>query len=111
MSKQFRLHADQIKSVAPGFGGCYATDRITVDGHPVCYAYREAPGFKADSGWRFFAGDETQEYADDPGNTAIYDVNTIANYDPDIIAILQTPAPVAFERSSASEKFRLVPTS
>ncbi len=42
--------------------GCIATDRITVDGLPVGYMYREKPeegnpfeGY--DSGWRFTAGD------------------------------------------------------
>jgi hypothetical protein len=38
---------------------------------------------------------ETLEYADDPNNVAIYDVNTIANYDGDIVALLDEPAPVA----------------
>ena len=65
-SKKFRLRPHQIRPVATGRGACIATDRITVDGHPVCYAYREAPDFDVDSGWRFFAGDESQEYVDNP---------------------------------------------
>jgi len=44
--------------------------------------YREAPYNSIDSGWHFFAGDETQEYTDNARNFEIYDVNTIANYDP-----------------------------
>jgi hypothetical protein len=37
--------------------------------------------------WRvaLFSGDESQAYTDDPGKWALYDVNTIANYDPTII--------------------------
>ncbi len=30
--------------------------------------------------------------------TMLYDVNTIANYDPDIVPLLDTPFPVAFAR-------------
>lgn len=31
------------------------------------------------------SGYESQEYMDEPNNHAIYDVNTAANYDPEII--------------------------
>ena len=67
--------------------------------------YRELPDDDIDSGWRFFSGDETQEYADDPANFAIYDVNTIANYDPDIIEHLGAPAFSAFERHPETQEF------
>jgi len=103
--KQFRLRADQIKQLVPGCGGCFTTDMITVQGHKVGYMYREEPDFDADSGWRFFAGVESQEYLDDPENLTIYDVNTIANYDPEIIPFLQAPIGSAFEREAGSGKF------
>lgn len=62
--------------------------------------YREAPDGELDSGWRFFSGEETQAYVDDPQNLSLYDVNTIANYDRDIIPLLDTPMGSAFERDS-----------
>jgi hypothetical protein len=86
--KTFHITADQIKPVAVGYGSCFATDRITVQGAAVGYCYREDPDTSEDSGWRFFAGDESDEYANDPSNLAIYDVNTIANYDPGITVLL-----------------------
>jgi hypothetical protein len=46
----------------------------------------------------FFSGLESDEYANDPANIAIYDVNTIANYDPEIIPLLDTPPGSAFAR-------------
>jgi hypothetical protein len=67
--------------------------------------YREPPENEVDSGWRFFAGDEDQKYADDPRNFQLYDVNTIANYDPDIIKHLNAPCYSAFERESPSGHF------
>jgi hypothetical protein len=105
--KRFLKSAEQIKLLAPGRGACYASDRITVDGAKVGYAYREAPGNAVDSGWRFLAGDETQEYVDNPDNLAMYDCNTIANYDPDIIPLLGSPTDSRFVRDDASG--RLVP--
>lgn len=98
MSKHYRLAADQLRPVAVGYGSCYATDRITVDGAKVGYCYREAPDNDVDSGWRFFAGDETPEYMDDADRIAIYDINTIANCDPEITALIEAPVGSAFER-------------
>lgn len=98
MTKVFRLSAEDIRPLAKGHGSCFASDRITVDGMPVGYMYREDPDDDLDSGWRFMAGDESQAYLDDPTNLALYDVNTIANYDRDIIPLLRAPLGSAFER-------------
>ena len=98
MRKHFRLSAEQIKPLAVGLGSCVASDRITVDGLPVGYMYRESPDGSGDSGWRFFGGDESQAYSDDPSHFAIYDVNTIANYDSTIIPLLSEPAGSAYGR-------------
>jgi hypothetical protein len=98
-SKHFRLSAEQIRPLATGRGGAVASDRITVDGQPVGYMYRVRPSQEGDSGWAFFAGDETEAYMDDPDNHAIYDVNTIANYDPEVIPLLDAPVGAAFIRT------------
>jgi len=103
--KSFRLDATQIKQLVTGHGYCYASDRITVDGKLVGYMYRERPDKAGDSGWRFFSGDEAQDYADNATNFAMYDVNTIANYDPKIIPYLDTPPPSAFARDTVAGTF------
>lgn len=96
--KRFALSASEILPLAVGRGGCYASDMITVDGHKVGFMYREAPSFNGDSGWIFLSGNESQAYADDPGNWGIHDINTVANYDPEIISLLDAPPGSAFER-------------
>src|SRR5688500_1718116 len=108
MTKQFKLSVDQIKPLAEGYGGCIATDKITVEGYPVRFMYREAPDNEFDSGWRFMSGFEDDTYMDDPDNLAIYDVNTIANYDPSIVPLLEAPEGSAFEKTSESERFLAV---
>ena len=103
--KRSKLRPDGIRPLAPGRGGCYATDHITVDGHRVGYMYREPADDSFDSGWRFFSGRESDEYANDPENLAIYDVNTVANYDPEVIAFLDAPPGSAFARDSRTGEF------
>jgi hypothetical protein len=103
--KRFALRADQIRPLAEGRGGCIATDMITVQGCKVGYMYREEPDNDIDSGWRFTAGRESEEYMDNPDNHGIYDVNTIANYDPEIIPFLDARPGSALERDRRSDKF------
>jgi hypothetical protein len=97
--KAYKLTSDQITSVAPGRGSCIATDRITVDGCRVGYCYRVAPRDRVDSGWRFFSGDETQDYIDQPENLGLYDVNTIANCDGGILPVLDAPIGSAYDNT------------
>ena len=100
-NRDYHVKAEDVKSLLPdwkGADGCIATNRITVEGRKVGYCYREIPDGNWDSGWRFTAGDESDEYMDDPNNAGIYKLNTICNDDPDIIPLLNTPAPCAFER-------------
>ena len=96
--KKFRLSREQIRPLALGRGGAIASDRITVDGKLVGYMYRSASRNPQDSGWAFLAGDEDDNYMADSSRHAIYDVNTIANYDPEIIALLDAPVGSAFLR-------------
>ena len=100
-NRDYHVKAEDVKSLLSdwkGADGCIATNRITVEGCKVGYCYREKPDGDWDSGWRFTAGDESEEYMDDPNNAGIYKLNTICNDDPDIIALLHMPAPCAFER-------------
>ncbi len=98
---KFRLRAEDMRPLyTPPAGegaGCIASDRITVDGAPVGYLYREAPdGAFPDSGWRLLSGDESQDYVDDPAHLRVYDLNTLCNYDERILPLLGAPVGTAF---------------
>jgi len=108
MTKQYLLSKDQIKPLVEGPGSCIASDMITVGGYPVRFMYREAPDSDVDSGWRFMSGHEDDDYVQEASNLAMYDVNTIANYDPSIIPFLDSPEGTAFEKASDSERFLAV---
>ncbi len=105
--KKFKLSAEQIEKLIPSMGYCFATNRITVDGMPVQYMCREVPEEDGDSGWQFFAGTETEEYLDNSDNVAIYDVNTIANYDKAIIPYLNLPYGSRLERIENEDEFSI----
>ncbi len=108
MTKKFKLSEDEIETLIDGYGSCIATDKITVEGFPVRFMYREKPDSEDDSGWRFMSGFESEEYMDDSNNYSLYDVNTIANYDQSIIPLLDSKIGSVFEKESGNEKFNSV---
>jgi hypothetical protein len=107
-TKKFKINGQDIKQLIQSIGGCMATDKITVDGELVDFMYRDTPDFKDDSGWRFLSGTESQDYVDNADNWAIYDVNTIANYDSSIIEYLEWPIGTELERIKGTNEFRKV---
>ena len=101
--KWFAIPVEDLKELYQGEGpqGCVASDRILVDGARVGYCYRVTPdaGDETwDSGWRFVAGDESDAYMDDPDRSGIYALNTLCNYDPDIIPLLDSEPGTAWSR-------------
>ncbi|WP_285747207.1 DUF2185 domain-containing protein [Lentzea sp. NBRC 105346] len=72
--------------------------RVARDGAHAAWLYREEPGRDEDSGWRVFAGDETQEYADDASNATILPLRELIGADPALEAVFDQPPGSAFER-------------
>lgn len=107
-NKQFKLRPEEIQKLIPPMGACFSTDHITIQGLPVGYMYREEPDNNMDSGWCFFSGTESREYLDDANNISLYDVNTIANYDPAIIPYLDSPSGTQLDRIFGTNQFRKV---
>ncbi len=104
--KIFAKAAADMRPLLPdwdGPDGCLATDRILVDGEPVGYCYREQPSEKVshDSGWRFFAGTEDEDYLSNPENAGVYTLNTLCNYCPDVAGILASPYGTAYFRDDS----------
>lgn len=103
--KKYKLDKEDIVELIPPMGGCIATDKITVEGLKVGYMYREESANEADNGWRIFSGTESQAYVDDPNNSGVYAMNTIANYDPAIIPYSHLPVGTELERIEGTNKF------
>ena len=94
-----------MSSNIPKLGYAFATKLVVEQGRKVKFMYRESSNSPDDTGWHFFSGEESQEYVDDPKNTGIYAVSTIADIDPSIVPLLETPAPCAFEREDEHSPF------
>jgi len=91
----------------PNGEGCMVSDRITKEGFKVGYMYREAPiDGNPDSGWRFMAGNEDDKYMNNPNNHHIFAINTICNYDKDIIPYLKSEIGSVYIRID-SNKFEI----
>ena len=103
--KNYKLKADEFVQLIPPMGGCIATDKITVDGLPIIWMYRDEPVNDIDTGWQFTSGTETEEYMADNNNSAIYEVNTIANYEPAIIPYLNMPVGTELRREEGTNRF------
>ena len=100
--KEYKLKEEQIKRLIDQNGSCIASDKITVDGEKIGYMYRENPTNEFDTGWRFFAGDEDEQYTDNSDNFGIYELSTICNYDQEIIHYLLKPIGTELERNDDS---------
>lgn len=68
--------------------GCFVTKKAGTQEY-IGYMYRDEPHPDyPDSGWRFFVGDESDEYVNQVDNTEIWSLNSVCNICPDIMAFL-----------------------
>lgn len=86
-------------------GYVMATKMLVDDKRKVQFMYREEPSNAQDSGWRFFCGEEEEEYVDNPNNIGIYDVQTISKIDADIVPYLSSATGCAYERENVNSAF------
>lgn len=102
--KEYKLKKEEIIKLVELKGGCIVSDKITIDGLQIGYMYRENPSNESDSGWRFFAGNEDEEYTNNPDHFSIFDLNTICNYDRTIIPYLESEIGSSFEKINGELK-------
>lgn len=76
---------------------CIATNTVAKQNRARRLPLPRSPVFENDSGWRFFSGDETDEYTDDPDNFSIVSLADIAKTNPETAALLSQPEGSAWE--------------
>lgn len=77
---------------------CLATHNILYEGRLVGYLYREEADYDDDSGWRFTAGDETDEYMEDANNSSYVSLGAVLCEDDSIVSLLEREVGAAFVR-------------
>lgn len=108
--KQLAIQDDQIQQLlGPEYRGItgIASDHVLCDGYRISVMFREKPLSNADSGWRFFAGDENDEYLNNHRNFGALELNLICNYAPDAIEFLELPVGT-FVARDADGKFQIL---
>ncbi len=103
LKKKFKIPPEDLKTIVPNRGLCIAPDTILVDGMSVGLVYRVMPSSYYDSGWRFFAGTEDSIYLADSYYNGVYDLNTVVNYCPEVLPLLDSPPYTAFRRDERGE--------
>lgn len=104
--KQLAIPAEQVQRLLPdSYMGmnAVASDRILVEGYRVGVMVREEPKSPQDTGWRFFAGDEGEDYVTNPANFGVLDINLIVNYSADVIPFLEMPVGSLLTRNDDDE--------
>jgi hypothetical protein len=81
-----------------------ASERVLgPDREPVLFAFREPGADEQDSGWRFFHGDEDEEFTSDPKNTALCPLSTFLGLDPSLRTIINNPPGTCWERPTLAD--------
>lgn len=83
----------------------FVSKRVFEEGHCVRFLYREAPDEERDSGWRAFAGGETAEYNDQPGNVLLVPLRELLERDRGLEEIFRQPEGSVFERTECNGEF------
>ena len=83
-------------------------EKVLEDGAPVGYLYREEPDNADDSGWRFTANDESDDYINDSANVALVSLGAVLSVDERFIALLDSPAGSAYAFDHDTQKFMAV---
>lgn len=95
------LEPEELRRLIADDRLCYVSGAILEEGRQVGYMVRQVPVFPADSGWRFFAGGEPGGRLRD-GASGFYPLNTLCNYDRQVIPLLDAPTGSAFARVGAA---------
>lgn len=87
---------------------CFISKDLIDNNKKVRFMYRENFDNEKDSGWRFFSGNETQEFVDNPDNILIVSLSeVINNIDSSIEPYINSQIGTAYERENTDNKFVL----
>jgi len=106
--KKLAVDPDRAPPMVPPLGLGVATDHVMVEGWPVQSMRRGPPAHEADSGWTFASGLESSDELADPKRAGAYDLDLIANIDPDVLPFLTWPPGTVVERSTPSSPLEVV---
>lgn len=89
---------------------CLVSSMIYKYGNKIGFMYREHPDefSENDSGWRFLAGTETQDFVDNDSNSKIFELESIISMDAAIVSYLNLPYNTELERVNGKDIFKII---
>jgi len=102
---------DPISSTSEQYDvDCFVTARVFEDEQPVGALYRENPAEAGEvldnfSGWNIMAGDEDDEYLDNPDNWRYVSLGSVLNIDDRFIDVLDAPFDSEFVYDPEQDSF------
>jgi hypothetical protein len=96
---------DEDDGLEPFANRCLVSRKVLDEGQPVGYLYREEPDMEEDSGWRIFAGDESDEYLENSDNIEFVSLGAVLNRDDSFLHLLGAPAESFFARDEETGEF------
>lgn len=84
-------------------GYCLAPKIIVDQKKTIRFMYREEADNVYDSGWRFFSGNESDEYVNNPDNIGLYDLATIIGIHPYVCPYLTFPVGSILESKNGQD--------
>jgi hypothetical protein len=98
-------HDDDDNLVGRYAKRCFVTNRVLREGAKVGYLYREEPDEERDSGWRFTANDESDEYMANVDKIAYVSLGLVLSHDDSFIGLLGAPSGSSFARDLKTAEF------
>jgi hypothetical protein len=92
---------------------CMATQKVLYENAQIKWFYREESMGEVragifDTGWRFMAGDETDEYLENPDNLHLVSLGALLNKDDSFVDLLDAPEGSAFGWDDNLKKYRQI---
>ena len=84
---------------------CFVTNEILYDKAEIKHFYKESPLEKEeneeyeDSGWRFFTGEETQEYVDNIENFSYVSLGAVLSKDDSFVKLLDSEIEITYQKN------------
>ncbi len=103
-----RMRKVQDRYFGEGAKLAFVSERVLEDGGCVRFLYREATDREQDSGWRVFAGSESDEELNDPKRIQLVPIWKLIEGDDSLAMIFEAPVGSVFERESCEAAFQVV---
>ena len=96
---------DSDKRRTHDLGGCIVTRSLLNGSSKLKWIFREKSCNAADNGWRAIGDTDTQEYLDDPNNSAAVDFDRLVEIEPAVLSIYSMPVGTDLEYDGEKRVF------